>query len=263
MIDDDRVGNGLLDQGETPIDGGAGDDWITGDNALVNRNRPAAGRAPIELFDVQLAGGAAISPLTSGGDVLLGDTGTDMIFGQGNGAQPATQTDPDDARNNDFVGTAPASADFQRVTGTADEDQVAWLGDSIYGGLGDDYVEGNHGNDLIFGNGTAAVGHDEDDINGGGSANDGRILVNARLGLGASLLDGFDTIHGDSGDATAGDDDAVVGDNGWIRRLATKQIGTGPDGLPVDQFDRDTQMTTTKAAAGTFAQRLRERQRRP
>ncbi len=100
---------------------------------------------------------------------------TDMIFGQGNGAQPATQTDPDDGRNNDFVGTAPASADFDSaVTGTADEDQAAWLGDSIYGGLGDDYVEGNHGNDLIFGNGTAAVGHDEDDINGGGSANDGK-----------------------------------------------------------------------------------------
>lgn len=252
-IDADRVGN-HLDDGRDTINGNDGNDWITGDNAIVIRSVTAAvGRAPIELFDVQTAGGVAVMTSTSGGDTISGDAGLDRIFGGGNGTQPATQTDPVDTRNNDFVDTVPASSDFNRLTGIADEDTAGWTGDVIRGGLGDDYIEGNHGNDLIFGNGTAGTGQDEDDIAGGGSANDGKIFDNVRLGLGANLLDGFDTIHGDSIDNTIGDDDAIVGDNAFVKRLATKQIGPGPDGGQVDQWDRDTQMTNVKAAAGTFA----------
>jgi Ca2+-binding RTX toxin-like protein len=279
VIDGDRVGNTLLDLGETDVTGGPGIDWITGDNALVKRNVDVVNgppRAPIELFDVQIAGGPAIDTGTSGGDLLQGNEANDRIFGQGNGVQPATQIDPDDDRNNDFVGTLQGSADFNRSTGTADEDdnpQVKWLGDVILGGIGDDEIEGNHGNDLMFGNGrpgTPDNEHDEDDIAGGGSANptapagnpgasSSKIFDNAREGLGAALLDGFDTIHGDSANNTVGDDDAVVGDNGWVQRLATKQAGPGPEkdanGNPIaiDQFDRNVQMTTTKAVDGTFA----------
>jgi Ca2+-binding RTX toxin-like protein len=257
LIDGNRVGNTLLDAGETDVTGGPGVDWITGDNALVNRNIPvnaSFGRAPIELFDFQTATTGA-SPLTSGGDVLQGNEGNDRIFGQGNGAQPATQTDPADGRNNDFVGTAQASPDFVRATGTADEDDDApneWLGDVILGGVGDDEIEGNHGNDLIFGDGTAGPGHDEDDIAGGGSANDGKIFDNARAGLGAALLDGADTIHGDSTDDEVGDDDAAIGDNGWVKRLGTTQTGAGPDGQPVDIVGRDVQMGQVMPASGTF-----------
>ncbi len=287
LIDADRVGNGLRDVGETEVTGGQGNDWITGDNgftkrdlALPDTNPP---RAPIELFDVQTAGGPSVSTFASGGDVLQGNEGDDRIFGQGNGAQSASQTDPVDDRNNDFVVFLPngqpdvASPDFDRLTGTIDEDAATWQGDSIYGGLGDDYIEGNHGNDLIFGNdfhGTDGP-QDEDDIAGGGSANptgetaelsSSKIFdvpcpvgVECRAGLGASLLDGFDTIHGDSANNSTGDDDAIVGDNGWVKRLATTQSGPGPEGLPglprdnVSIVDRDVQMTTTRASVGTYA----------
>ena len=255
VIDGNRQGNELED-GRDTIDGQAGDDRITGDNAIIVGIVPAdPGRAPIELFDVQTSGGEAVSALTSGGDTLYGNVGQDRIFGGGNGAQPASQTDPDDDRNNDFVGSTAGTDDFDRypVAAGVDEDQAGWLGDTIVGGLGDDTIEGNHGNDLIFGNGTGDLGQDEDDVNGGGSADDGRIFAEARAGLGANLLDGADTIHGDSTDNQQGDDDAIVGDNGWVQRLATKQTGPiGPDGAPVDQWDRNTQMSTTKTVDGTF-----------
>ena len=133
----------LFDVGETLVSGGTGVDWITGDNALVNRNRPipaSFGRAPIELFDVQ-AVGSSIATTVSGGDLLHGDEGADRIFGQGNGAQPATQTDPGDGRNNDFVGSTSGTADFDRRAADpagVDEDAAAWLGDIILGGVGDD-----------------------------------------------------------------------------------------------------------------------------
>jgi Ca2+-binding RTX toxin-like protein len=255
LIDGHRIGDTLLDVGETDVTGGPGADWIAGDNALVSRNvplDPSLGRAPIELFDVQLAGGPAIATSTSGGDLLQGNDGTDRIFGQGNGEQPATQTDPDDGRNNDFVGKAPADSDFDRVAGAADDDEAGWTGDVILGGLGDDEIEGNHGNDLIFGDGTGGAGHDEDDIAGGGSADDGKIFDDARDGLGAELLDGADTIHGDTADDTLGDDDAAIGDNGWVSRLGTTQEGPGPDGTAVDIVGRDVQMVQVDPAAGTY-----------
>ena len=257
-IDSDRVGNTLRDVGETVVSGGPGLDWITGDNGLVNRNvliDPVFGRAPIELFDVQTFGGPPISTLTSGGDLLQGDDGKDRIFGQGNGAQPAGQTDPADARNNDFVGTAPATPDFERIGGVADEDDDAlgeWLGDVIYGGIDDDEIEGNHGNDLIFGDGSNGGGLDEDDIAGGGSANDGKIRDDVRAGLGANLLDGADTIHGDNADGTLGDEDAVIGDNGWVKRLGSVQSGPGPDGVAFDLVGRDVRMVNVKPPTGTY-----------
>lgn len=257
VIDGDRVGDTLLDVGESLVSGGSGIDWITGDNALVNRNRPVPasfGRAPIELFDVQVVG-SSIATSVSGGDLLHGDDDDDRIFGQGNGAQPATQTDPADGRNNDYVGSAEGTADFDRRTADptgVDEDAAGWLGDVILGGVGDDEIEGNHGNDVIFGDGASGAGHDEDDIAGGGSADDGKLWNDSRLGLGANLLDGADTIHGDSTDDTAGDDDAVIGDNGWIRRTGATQVGTGPDGAPVDLVNRSVQMTQTRPPDGTF-----------
>ena len=251
VIDANRVGNTLLDVGETLISGGPDQDWITGDNSLVNRNRPAAGRAPIELFDVQTVG-TPIATTVSGGDVLSGDEDEDRIFGQGNGAQPATQTDPDDERNNDFVGTLPASADFDRLAGTADENAGTWSGDIIRGGLGDDEIEGNHGNDLIFGNGTAGSRRMTMTTSPAAAPPTTARSDDDRLGLGANLLDGHDTIHGDSTDDAVGDDDAAIGDNGWVRRLGTSQAGPGPDGLPVDLVGRDVQMVQVRPANGTF-----------
>lgn len=258
VIDGERRGHRLLDQGENIVTGGFGDDWITGDNALINRNLPAVNgpngsqRAPIELFDVQVAGGSAISPSVSGGDLLQGNEGADRLFGQGNGSQPADQTDPVDGRNNDYNSGAEASPDFDRLTvdpAGVDEDgehNDGWLGDTIIGGDGDDEIEGNHGNDLIFGNG------DEDDIAGGGSADDGKIWDAMRLANGANLLDGADVIHGDDGDATVGDHDAIVGDNGWVGRTGIVISGDGPDGVSMTLTQRLVLMVGVQTPAGTF-----------
>ncbi len=255
VIDDDRIGNNLEDKRDT-ITGNGANDWVAGDNAIIARNLLAptrsATRLPIELFDVQLFG-SNISPLTSGGDIIDGNDGSDRLFGQGNGDQNlVTQTDPGDGRNNNFVGSA-AGPNFDR-NGLADESVTGgWKGDVISGGLGDDAIEGNHGNDLIFGNALNAGdgGQDEDDIVGGGSADDG-VIDDSRLNLGANLLDGADTIHGDSTNNITGDDDAITGDNAWVVRLNTKQAGPGPGGTTVDQWNRDTRMTTATTGVGTF-----------
>ncbi len=268
FIDGDRVGNTLLDVGETLVTGGTGQDWITGDNSLVNRNRPvdpSFGRAPIELFDVQTAGGPAIATTVSGGDLLHGDDGRGPHLRPGQ-RRPAGDADRPRGWSR-WVGQprrrpqqrlrrfSSGTADFDRQTLDAngiDEDGLGWSGDIILGGPAYDEIEGNHGNDLIFGNGTLAAGPDQDDIAGGGSADDGKIRNDQRLNLGANLLDGHDTIHGDSADDTAGDHDAAIGDNGWVKRLGTSQAGTGPDGLPADIVGRDVQMVQASTANGTF-----------
>ena len=81
----------------------------------------------------------------------------------------------------------------------------------------DDYVEGNGGGDLIHGN----LG--EDDITGGGSATNGVLDANRDGTLdparsGETLRDANDLIAGDSGDGTVGDGDVVAGDNARIQR---------------------------------------------
>jgi Ca2+-binding RTX toxin-like protein len=190
IIVPERVGDGLLDQGELNMSGGDGVDWMTGDNALMNRVLFDDTDTPIDLFDVNSPDEA----LVSGGDTMFGDADDDVIFGQGNGAQ-GDQSDPPDGLDNDG-------------DGAIDEDGAPWLGDTISGGGGDDYVEGNHGSDLIFGDAG------DDDLIGGGSAIDGR-YVPGRVGDG--LLDERDTIHGGDGA------DAVTGDNARINRGADVQ----------------------------------------
>ena len=82
---------------------------------------------------------------------------------------------------------------------------------------GDDYIEGNGGADMIHGN----LG--EDDIAGGGSAANGILDANRDGTLdptrsGETLRDGNDLIAGDSGLGTAGDGDVIAGDNARIQR---------------------------------------------
>ncbi len=143
-MDGDRVGTGLIDSGEVNLLGGPGIDYITGDNALISRNRDLPGREDIELFDVATVGSPAGTG-TGGGDTIEGDAAGDWLFGQ----------QGDDTIYGDF-GVNPLDA----------------------GGLaGNDYIEGNDGQDTIFGeDGT-------DDIAGGGSANDG-IIDGDRVGTG-------------------------------------------------------------------------------
>ncbi len=184
-----RLGDGLLDQGETDMLGGDGIDWMAGDNAFMNRVLFDDADEPIDLFDVNSADEADVS----GGDTIHGDAGDDVIFGQGNGAQ-ASQSDPPDGSDNDG-------------DGVVDED-APWLGDTINGGADDDYVEGNQGSDLISGD------DGDDDLTGGGSAIDGR-YVPERVGDG--LWDERDTVHGGNGN------DVIAGDNARINRGSDAQ----------------------------------------
>ena len=81
----------------------------------------------------------------------------------------------------------------------------------------DDYIEGNGGADAIHGN------FGEDDIAGGGSATTGVLDANRDGTLdptrsGETLRDANDVIVGDNGVGTAGDSDVIAGDNARIRR---------------------------------------------
>jgi Ca2+-binding RTX toxin-like protein len=89
--------------------------------------------------------------------------------------------------------------------------------DTITGATGDDYAEGNGGQDTITG------GLDQDDIAGGGSARLGVLDANRDGRLdddrnGENLRDAGDTIVGDTGDGAIGDGDVVAGDNARIQR---------------------------------------------
>ena len=188
LILPDRIGDGLLDQGEQVMHGGDGIDWMVGDNAFMNRVLFDDTTTPIDLFDVNTP--PDVEAQVSGGDTMSGDAGADLMFGQGNGAQ-SDQSDPPDGNDNDG-------------DGATDED-VPWLGDTMSGGDGDDYLEGNDGSDLIGGDAG------DDDLIGGGSAFDG-LFVPGRIGNG--LFDERDTVHGGSGQ------DVITGDNARINHAA-------------------------------------------
>ncbi len=188
--------------------------------------------------------------------MLHGDGDDDMIFGQGNGAQPADQADPADGVDNDFDGREDAASteydcadgfdndgdglvdgDEPGCSAAVDEDGAGWLGDIVFGDEGDDYLEGNHGADWMFGDGG------EDDMIGGGSANDG-VIDTDREGTG--LNDGADVMHGDA------EDDVMTGDNArisrvedgadWLRITSADVPSPEPGFGPYDQVVRITVM---------------------
>jgi Ca2+-binding RTX toxin-like protein len=268
IIDADRVGNTLLDVGDTlygddndPATAGDDGDVIAGDNARIVKTTTPAGLWVVEgntsdfvrsvtLFDIQVAGGAAISPLTSGPDLVFGEGGRDHVFGQGNGAQPATAGDPDDDVDNDRDGRESASStvydcadgrgndNAAGCTAAIDEDNP-WNGDLLHGNDGDDVVEGNHGADWIFGDGG------EDDLIGGSSAGPNG-LVNAGVPP-THLADGNDVILG--GD----DDDLVLADNGRIIRTAgANGVWLRHTGFGFDLVVRTSTMTSSPERAGAF-----------
>jgi len=198
-VDSSRNGSGL-DDGRDTMYGGSSVDLMTGDNALIARN---FGTNPVEivLFDVNSADTSA-----SSGDYMAGGDANDLMFGQGNGTQPASQADPIDGIDNDLDGA---------------DDEIAdqpWLGDVMFGFGDNDYMEGNHGADLMYG------GDGSDDMVGGGSANDG---VAAQTGsftatrTGEGLDDGRDVMYGEAGQ------DWMAGDNALIER--NEQLGAAND----------------------------------
>ena len=220
VIDADRIGDGLTDARDT-LWGGGDDDVIAGDNARIL----AAEEGPLWLDnarDVRLFDVNSTDPALSGGDFIAGNDGDDVGFGQGNGAQPVGQADPIDGVDNDFDGRESGSSTEYDCADAFDNDgnglvdaaapgcssaideDTNWMGDIMFGDLGEDYLEGNHGSDWMFG------GDDEDDLIGGGSANDGIIDADRDP---AGLFDRADIIHGND------DDDVITGDNAAINRV--------------------------------------------
>ncbi|MDB6116211.1 MAG: cya 1, partial [Lacunisphaera sp.] len=241
--DDDLIGghnvSGGQDGGDV-IDGGAGYDVIAGDNASILRTgdnispraHVLAGTAMFDdrgnLLDLDTpqAWPTAVPERAtilldhafdtaaglSGNDQLVGGGGDDVIFG-GLG---------DDMIHGDAALAVNVAAD-----GTIDRAAVrataqALFTTNLWHGAdsdGDDYIEGNGGNDLIFG------GLGQDDIVGGSSSLFGLTTRDQRP-------DGADIIYGGNGTAAADesagdaslngrarDADVIMGDNANIIRL--------------------------------------------
>jgi Ca2+-binding RTX toxin-like protein len=248
VIDANRIGNGLLDgedemygddgDGDTPDDG----DVMAGDNARIDRLVDNNGDWQIDpntgdvlrsviLFDVESIGGPNVDPTTHSSDTMWGEGGRDYMFGQGNNDvdeddDSHADEDPVDGVDNDRDGRESPNSVGYDCEDSADNDgdglidgedpgcQVAidedGGGDEMHGGGGDDYMEGNHGGDWMFGD------DGEDDMLGGSSAGPTGIVGQGEPPTG--LLDGNDTMHGDSGWAEIGEDDVMLADNGSIVR---------------------------------------------
>lgn len=201
---DDLIGGSAQEQGGTQdgsdtIYGGSDYDVILGDNAaivrpvvngqwVINTFNDAVARE-ITLFDVATT---TYTPPAhaSGGDLLYGDAGDDLMYGQGNADD--LDDDGDGLVNEDPVDGVDNDGD-----GLMDEDGG---GDYMHGGDGDDYMEGNAGADWLFGDGG------NDDMVGG----TGRINEDPETGT-DGRLDGGDTMFGGTGyDVMAGDNALLV-----------------------------------------------------
>ncbi|RLQ23593.1 LEPR-XLL domain-containing protein [Seongchinamella sediminis] len=260
------------------IDGGSGDDALAGDNALIWRNDGDVGERYRALEgtllyetetaiddpdygDADVTGTARGNPdggpgrtITLldhadgtaaglyGNDYLAGNADNDEIFGQlgddivqGDGTIGADDGDPDS------VSTALSTADSGGAT-----DGTLYFNVFEAATDGDDYIEGNGGEDLLFG----GLGQDDiiggssdlfgltdpedrpdgSDIIYGGAANPDRLERNA-------TTDPADPLIAEE-DRHARDSDMIVGDNGSIYRI----VGLNDtDGGAYEAFNYDAE----------------------
>jgi Ca2+-binding RTX toxin-like protein len=227
--------------GSDRIDGGADEDLIFGDEARLDRTTPLAAmtnpryrqlldgelygtgldsgkNALVTDFEQAVPGGAAVwedfeitlldhgdadeaaGPTNFGDDYIAGGADGDQIFGQ--------------------LGNDTIQGDGSLATGASasrDGSNNLILAPSMEAATdGDDYIEGNGGSDVIFGN----LG--QDDIIGGSSNLFSLTDPNQRPD-GADLIfggAGTDVDRNDAGDGShGGDSDMILGDNGNIFRL--------------------------------------------
>jgi Ca2+-binding RTX toxin-like protein len=241
--DDDLIGGHNVaggQDGADVLDAGAGYDVLAGDNASVLRTgtnvspraHVLAGDAMfddkgnlLDLDDPQAWPDAVPERATTildhafdtnaslfGSDDLMGGGGDDVLFGQlGN-----------DRLHGDASLAITVAADGTIDRTTVRAAATALFSTSLWAGAeadGDDYIEGNGGNDLIYG------GLGQDDLVGGSSSLFGLVSHDLRP-------DGSDTIFGGNGTAAADDDlgdasadgrshdaDVILGDNANIIRL--------------------------------------------
>ena len=225
--------------GDDAVEGGGGDDYIEGNHGADNLLGDAG-------EDDIVGGGSAIdgvidddrdgNGLLDGADTVDGGADHDVLAGDN--VLITRLIDPDtllwlrDEDNGGFVLRMVHLFDVNDVVssvfggdtmfGRAGLDLMFGQAgdDEMHGGLDDDYMEGNHGADTMWGNAG------QDDLIGGGSANDGWIGGGAPAD---GLLDGGDTIYGGHGaDAGAADGDTgadgadvIAGDNAQIERLSS------------------------------------------
>ncbi|MEO1639795.1 MAG: hypothetical protein AAFU41_11175 [Pseudomonadota bacterium] len=281
-VDTDQNGALAHDTGDA-IDGGAGDDVVLGDNGTIYRTfapedprmRALAGTeiygTTIGVDDGQaLVTGTAQAnpdgtaqrlivifdhsdtedPLEFGDDYIAGGAEDDMIFGQlgddiiqGDGSIDFDEdgiADWDAADTDALAVGAFRSGPQNLLTINASVEDFLGLGRD-----GDDYIEGNGGEDTAFGN----LG--QDDIVGGSSN-----LFGGLNGAETDRPDGSDMLFGGAGTDTsrnnlgdesaeghARDADTIVGDNGNIYRLVG--INGNDDGAYLT-FNYDTYSTELK-----------------
>lgn len=179
--------------GNDTIYGGEQDDTIEGNNGADF----ASGGDGNDV----VIGGTAVAGRADTGDVLNGDTGTDMIIGDNGSSAGGTWHPVDlDGANASYGGADTiygGSADDVGYGGLAD--------DTMSGGTGDDHLEGNNGADTIGGDGG------EDELIGGG-----HFEASPDVGF----PDGVDAIHGGTGA------DVITGDNAIVSTVA---VGTGTE----------------------------------
>jgi Ca2+-binding RTX toxin-like protein len=266
--------------GETQGDqmqGGAGVDYVAGDNAKIARpggtnSFDSSAKRDVTLYDIQVVGGTAVAANVSGADAINGNGGNDHLFGQGNGPQSGDPIDPPDGVDNDRDGREDGDANDAADLGfdcndgvdndnnpsneadqdaadaqcaaARDEDSSPFTGDLLHGNEDDDYVEGNHGSDWVFGD------ESDDDLIGGSSAGSDGVVGKGNHPT--NLEDGHDVIDGNA------DDDEIVGDNATIDRPLTDgqwrrlQQSATETQLAFDLVVRDTTMGKTAENAGAF-----------
>ncbi len=234
--------------GNDMIFGGAGDDSIVGGDGTFDETL-SGGDGNDMIFggsggNDSVDGGYGDDTITggTGNETLVGGDGNDMIFGGTNGDDSVYGGDGNDtltgSDGNDMIFGGAGDDSIIGGDGTLDETLSGGDGndmifggtggnDSIEGGYGDDTITGSDGNDMIFG------GAGDDSIVGGDgtfnetlSGGDGNDMIFGGAGGDDSIDGGYgdDTITGSDGNdmifGGAGDDSIVGGDGTFNETLS-------------------------------------------
>ncbi len=261
--------------GSDAIDGGAGKDLIFGDN--VRLDRAAAGAADTNPRFRTLSGTQIYdnAPSTAAGGVLV--TGSEQLDPTGTAVwedfaidlldhDASVQSDPQGRFGDDYLA---GGADNDQIFGQLGDDVIqgdgsidltVTAGRDAAGQLvvsasveaasdGDDYIEGNGGADVVFGN----LG--QDDIIGGSSSLFS-LSTPSRRPDGADLIfggAGTDISRDNTGDLAstghARDADTILGDNGNIYRLVGVNGTAGSGFLAFSYDDYDPSLKIIPRAA--------------
>ena len=253
----------VLDQGDL-MHGDGGVDYMVGDNGNITRpggtnDFNGSMKRDVVLYDVELAGGASISPDVSGADAMTGEAGDDVMFGQGHGDTMHGNEGADymegnhgvdlmygDGGEDDMVGGGSAN------DGVIDADRVGDglvdSGDQMWGDDGDSLTPDDDG-DVMAGDNARltrsanSFGQWQPDPNTGDAVRQVVLFDVEKLG-GPSidpLTSGSDTMYGEGGrDLMFGQGNTDVDSDGDGHFNEDP-----PDGLDNDRDGRESAASTT------------------